>query len=262
MKKALCHGAPCFFTAAAGFLLLQLDNCWLLQAAVSGGGLLSEREEGSGAAPVCIDFAGPNAGKDLHAGHLRSAAIGDTLSRLYSFLGVPVARQSHVGDIGLAIATVVQYVIEANEGGMTGNTRSLGQLYAEARERSRVDVGFAERCQQVLIHLQHRLRTASSNATTTATTAAAADGDRPLALWQDLCRQSQDMSHSLWHALGVEVDDAPESSYLGVVEDVLQELLQRGIATTLEDGAVVVRKDIAQGEQEEALHVLKRSSGT
>ena len=34
-----------------------------------------------------VDYSGPNVGKELHVGHLRSTIIGDALARLLEFLG-------------------------------------------------------------------------------------------------------------------------------------------------------------------------------
>ena len=50
---------------------------------------------------VVIDFGGPNVAKPMHVGHLRSAVIGDTLVRLFRFLGDEVTGDAHLGDWGL-----------------------------------------------------------------------------------------------------------------------------------------------------------------
>ena len=36
---------------------------------------------------IVLDYGGPNVGKPMHVGHLRSAIIGDTLRRILSFAG-------------------------------------------------------------------------------------------------------------------------------------------------------------------------------
>jgi hypothetical protein len=59
-------------------------------------------------APLClVDFASPNMGKELHVGHLRSAVIGDSISRILTASGAVVHRVSHVGDCGLPVAIVL-----------------------------------------------------------------------------------------------------------------------------------------------------------
>ncbi|XP_042491338.1 arginine--tRNA ligase, chloroplastic/mitochondrial-like [Macadamia integrifolia] len=45
-----------------------------------------------------VDFSSPNIAKEMHAGHLRFTAIGDTLARLLEFSNDAVLRRNHVGD--------------------------------------------------------------------------------------------------------------------------------------------------------------------
>ena len=47
---------------------------------------------------ILVDFSSPNVAKNLHVGHLRSTIIGDTISRLFEYLGHDVLRINHVGD--------------------------------------------------------------------------------------------------------------------------------------------------------------------
>lgn len=41
---------------------------------------------------VVVDFSSPNIAKEMHVGHLRSTIIGDSMSRLFEFLGHDVLR--------------------------------------------------------------------------------------------------------------------------------------------------------------------------
>ena len=49
---------------------------------------------------VIVEFSSPNVAKELHVGHLRSTIIGDSLARLFEFLGHDVLRLNHIGDFG------------------------------------------------------------------------------------------------------------------------------------------------------------------
>jgi len=56
---------------------------------------------------IVIDFGSPNIAKPMHVGHLRSAIIGDSLQRLFSFLGNTVICDNHMGDWGTQIGMLI-----------------------------------------------------------------------------------------------------------------------------------------------------------
>lgn len=56
---------------------------------------------------VVIDFGGPNVAKSMHVGHLRSAIIGDSLQRLYRFMGDRVISDIHLGDWGTQMGMLI-----------------------------------------------------------------------------------------------------------------------------------------------------------
>jgi len=56
---------------------------------------------------VLIEFSSPNIGKPLSIAHLRSTIIGDSLSRIYDYLGFKVIRDNHLGDWGLQIGKLI-----------------------------------------------------------------------------------------------------------------------------------------------------------
>jgi len=49
---------------------------------------------------IAVDFSSPNIAKDMHVGHLRSTIQGESLCRIFEFLGHEVERINHVGDWG------------------------------------------------------------------------------------------------------------------------------------------------------------------
>ena len=56
---------------------------------------------------VVIDFAGPNVAKPMHVGHLRATIIGDSLRRLFRFVGHRVIGDPHFGDWGLQMGQLI-----------------------------------------------------------------------------------------------------------------------------------------------------------
>jgi arginyl-tRNA synthetase len=54
-----------------------------------------------------VEHTAINPNKAAHIGHLRNAALGDTLGRLLRFSGVPVEIQNYIDDTGVQVADVV-----------------------------------------------------------------------------------------------------------------------------------------------------------
>ncbi len=56
---------------------------------------------------VIIDFGGPNIAKPMHVGHLRSSIVGESLKRIFRYMGDVVIGDIHLGDWGLHIGMVI-----------------------------------------------------------------------------------------------------------------------------------------------------------
>ena len=55
---------------------------------------------------IVVDYGGPNAAKPLHIGHLRSAIIGESMKRIYKFMGYNTIGDIHLGDWGLQMGLI------------------------------------------------------------------------------------------------------------------------------------------------------------
>lgn len=56
---------------------------------------------------IVIDYGGPNVAKPLHVGHLRPAVIGESLKRIFRYVGNEVIGDAHLGDWGLQIGLII-----------------------------------------------------------------------------------------------------------------------------------------------------------
>ncbi|MDR0572149.1 MAG: arginine--tRNA ligase [Rickettsiales bacterium] len=65
-------------------------------------------ERNGNAKTVVIDFGGYNIAKELHVGHLRSTVIGESIRRIYTFIGDKVIGDVHLGDWGLNMGMAIQ----------------------------------------------------------------------------------------------------------------------------------------------------------
>ena len=91
-----------------GFINLKLSGAFLqtyleeMRTAVDFGVAKSGRGK-----TIVVDYGGANVAKPLHIGHLRPAIIGESLKRLYHFLGYNTIGDVHLGDWGLQMGLII-----------------------------------------------------------------------------------------------------------------------------------------------------------
>ena len=86
---------------------------------------------------VMVEFSQPNTHKAFHVGHLRSAILGDALSRILEFSGYEVVRANYPGDMGLHVIIWLWNYMKYNFGEKPPEdiTRWMGDIYTQARRR-------------------------------------------------------------------------------------------------------------------------------
>jgi arginyl-tRNA synthetase len=67
-----------------------------------------------------VEHTAINPNKAAHIGHLRNAALGDTLVRVLAFRGVPVEVQNYIDDLGVQVADIVVGFRELEGVGLDG----------------------------------------------------------------------------------------------------------------------------------------------
>ena len=93
---------------APGFINITLSDEFL---AGYLNGMRKEKDFGCEKEPnpmkIIIDYGGPNIAKPLHVGHMRSAVIGESLKRIFRFMGNEVIGDVHLGDWGTQMGLVI-----------------------------------------------------------------------------------------------------------------------------------------------------------
>jgi arginyl-tRNA synthetase len=92
--------------AGGGYLNAFLDRAAFLAAVAAGAGKEAVTA-GSGAPKVIVEHTNINPNKAAHIGHLRNAALGDTLVRLLRYTGRRVEVQNYIDNTGVQVADVV-----------------------------------------------------------------------------------------------------------------------------------------------------------
>ncbi len=81
---------------------------------------------------ILIDYGGPNIGKPLHVGHLRSLNIGRSLKELNKIIGNEVITDIHLGDWGMPVAQIIAFCELENIDITTLTGEKLIDIYPEA----------------------------------------------------------------------------------------------------------------------------------
>ena len=96
---------------------------------------------------VLLDYGGPNIGKPLHVGHLRSLNIGRSLYRIYKLAGHNVLSDIHMGDWGMPIAQIISYIDQNKIDINNIDIDSLEKIYPKASSLYLEDNEFKELAQ-------------------------------------------------------------------------------------------------------------------
>lgn len=63
---------------------------------------------------ILIDYGGPNIGKPLHVGHIRTLNIGRSLYNTNQFVSNNITSDIHLGDWGMPVAQIITYLEKNN----------------------------------------------------------------------------------------------------------------------------------------------------
>ncbi|MGH9104884.1 MAG: arginine--tRNA ligase [Acidimicrobiales bacterium] len=218
----ICDAAE---VAGPGFINLTVSTEFLarqLLAALSGPAPLGV-ERVLQPRRVVVDYGGPNAAKQMHVGHLRSAIIGDSIVRLLELRGHEVLRENHIGDWGAPFGMLIEHLNDLGEQ-RAAHELAVGDLeafYQAARSAYDNDPAFAGRARARVVLLQ-------------------SGEPETLQLWKSLVRRSVAHFDDAFRRLGTKLtsdDVVGESHYSAVLPEVVAELQSAGLLVE-SDGAL------------------------
>lgn len=198
---------------------------------------------------VMVEFSHPNTHKAFHVGHLRSAILGDVLSRILDFSGYDIIRANYPGDIGLHVMIWLWNYQKYHNGEEPAKdtTRWMGDLYAEAVKRLEVNPELETEIRALYTKWDRR-------------------ESEIIALWEKTRQWSLDGFNQIYDMLGIRFD---RYYFNSMVEDegkaFVQELIDKNIASDERpEAAVVVKIDELLGLKSETYRVMVvlRSDGT
>ncbi|MBN3290579.1 SYRC protein, partial [Polypterus senegalus] len=171
---------------------------------------------------VVIDFSSPNIAKEMHVGHLRSTIIGESMSRLFEFLGHGVLRLNHVGDWGTQFGMLIAHLQEKFPNYLTVSPPigDLQAFYKESKARFDNEEEFKKRAYQCVVKLQSK------------------EPDF-IKAWNLICDVSRKEFQKVYDCLDITLIERGESFYQDMMTAVVKEFEEKGLVE-VDDGRKVV----------------------
>jgi arginyl-tRNA synthetase len=172
---------------------------------------------------IVIDYSSPNIAKPFHVGHLRSTSIGNSLYRIFEFMGYNSVGVNHIGDWGTQFGKLIAaYKHWGNEEAVKeGLIKELVALYVKFHEEADKDPSLDDEARQWFVRLEQ--------------------GDEEAhRLWKWFVDISLEEYQKVYDLLDVSFDSyAGEAFYNDKMEPVIQELDEKGLLTESEGAKIV-----------------------
>ena len=91
---------------------------------------------------ILIDYGGPNIGKDLHVGHIRTLNLGRSIYNINKLAGNRIVSDIHFGDWGMPIGLIIAYCDYNNLDLNKISYKDLEAIYPLANKLSSEDKEF------------------------------------------------------------------------------------------------------------------------
>ncbi len=177
---------------------------------------------------VLVEYSSPNIAKPFHIGHLFSTAVGNSLARIYKFLGYKVESLNHLGDWGTQFGKLISAykrwgVPEEIE---KDPIKELLKIYVKFHEEAEAHPELEDEAREYFKKLE--------------------EGDEETtALWKYFKDQSLVEFKRVYDMLGVSFDSYNgEAFYSDKMDEVVAILRDKGILTESEGAQVVDLSDM------------------
>ena len=177
---------------------------------------------------IVIDYSSPNIAKPFHIGHLRTTLIGNSLYRIYKYLGYNTTGVNHLRDYGTQFGKMIEaYKMWGQEYDLTVDPiNKLMDMYVRINELCKEDENVLERCRE-----NFRLLEAGDKYCT------------------DLWNKFEDVSmvefNKIYDVLNVKFDSYNgEAFYADKTDEVIQKLEEKGVLTDSEGAKIVDLTDV------------------
>ena len=231
--------------AAGGYMNFFLNRAnfaeTALKAMLEAGENYGKSDEGKGKT-ICLDYSSINIAKRFHIGHLSTTMIGNSLKRIYEFLGYTTVGINHLGDWGTQFGKMICAYKKwgTREEVEKGGVDAMTSLYVRFHEEAEKDPSLEDEGRAWFKKIE--------------------DGDEEaLAIFAWFKEVTLRDAAKVYEKLGVSFDSyAGESFYVDKMAPVIQELRDKNLLVQSE-GAWVV--DLSEDNMPPCL-ILKKDGTT
>ena len=175
---------------------------------------------------VIVEYSSPNIAKPFHIGHIRSTVIGNSIYKIYDFLGYDTIRINHLGDYGTQFGKMIcAYRKWGNkEDVIREPIKSLLSYYTKFHEEAEKDPSLEDEARAIFVRLEN-------------------GEPEEVELWQWFRDESLREFNCVYDMLGITFDSYNgESFYSDKMPAVVQELKDKGLLVE-DNGAQIVKLD-------------------
>jgi arginyl-tRNA synthetase len=212
--------------SVGGYINFKIDKELYVSGVV--GQVLKERDrygssdEGAGK-KVIVEFSSPNIAKPFHIGHIRTTVIGNSINKIYKFLGYDTISVNHLGDYGTQFGKLIvafrawgeREVVEKDP------IKELLKLYIRFHEEAEAAPELEDQAREWFKKLEN-------------------NDQEALGLWQWFREVSLKEFSKVYDLLDIEFDSyAGESFYSDKMPEIVESMRQKNLLE-LSQGAEIV----------------------
>ncbi len=174
---------------------------------------------------IIIDYGGPNIGKPLHVGHLRSLNIGRSIYKTNKLLGHNVISDIHLGDWGMPIAQIIAYCESENIDIKSLDIDKLVDVYPKSAELYNEDKSFQKIAKKINKDLNNEVQSEVEK-------------------WKKIKNISMEKLKKTLSLLNHDFDLwLGESDVNGLIEPMIEDLMKKG-KVEYDDNAIVSSQEV------------------
>ena len=175
---------------------------------------------------VIVEYSSPNIAKPFHIGHIRSTVIGNSIYKIYDFLGYDTMRVNHLGDYGTQFGKMICAYRRwgCKEDVIKEPIKSLLSYYTKFHEEAEKDPALEDEARAIFARLEK-------------------GEPEEVELWQWFRDESLKEFNRVYDMLGITFDSYNgESFYSDKMPRFVEELKEKGLLIE-DEGAQIVKLD-------------------